>query len=54
MSTESGIEKREPMLTIYVEINRGLGHSADPQEIDDLEQFLERVLPPVADKEQKT
>lgn len=27
----------------------GLGHSADPIEIDDLEKFLEKAIPPEGD-----
>lgn len=27
----------------------GLGHSADPVEIDDLEKFLEKTIPPEGD-----
>ncbi|EED15364.1 phospholipase, putative [Talaromyces stipitatus ATCC 10500] len=30
---------------------RGLGHSADPQEIEDLETFMAKVLPPTASDE---
>jgi hypothetical protein len=30
-------------------LNRGLDHSADPEEIDDLERFLTRCLPKVED-----
>lgn len=34
-----------------VEFNlyRGLGHSADPKEIDDLEAYIQQRLPPIGD-----
>jgi len=30
--------------------NRGLEHSADPEEIDDVERFLNESIPPVGDQ----
>ncbi len=34
----------------YANLIRGLQHSADPQEIDDLEEFLKQCLPNIDDK----
>jgi hypothetical protein len=31
-------------------VNRGLQHSADPEEIDDVEKYLNERIPPVGDK----
>jgi hypothetical protein len=31
------------------DINRGLVHSADPEEIDDLESYLNQQIPPLGD-----
>lgn len=33
----------------YLHFHRGLGHSADPDEIEDLERFLHKTLPPQGD-----
>jgi hypothetical protein len=30
--------------------NRGLEHSADPEEIDDVEKFLNESIPPLGDQ----
>jgi hypothetical protein len=34
-------------------MNRGLQHSANPQEIDDLEEYLNTQIPPLGGDEKK-
>jgi hypothetical protein len=38
------------MKDLWIALVRGLDHSADPEEIDDLEKFIRRCLPPVEEK----
>ena len=44
----SSKEKKSPVL---IHGYRGLEHSADPQEIDDVETYLNERVPPVGDKQ---
>jgi hypothetical protein len=37
------------MLERFTNFDRGLEHSADPKEIDDIEKFLTQCLPKVED-----
>ena len=41
--------RREESLSVFTKLDRGLEHSADPDEIDDLERFLIQCLPKVED-----
>jgi len=53
---EWGVKTAEALKTelghtkVHFETYRGLEHSADPKEIDDLEEFLKQCVPPVGDK----
>jgi hypothetical protein len=38
--------------TVNFKMYRGLEHSADPDEIDDVEKFLNKTIPPLPEDEQ--